>query len=319
MQRPRRNLLLAILALLLASLPAYGQNRAEVKKPASILVFAPHPDDESLGCAGVILRGVRLGLRVRVAFLTNGDGYPRAAATLREKEVKDLDAEDFLALGRARQQQARQAAAALGLGADGLIFLAYPDAGLSVLTDKPGDSYRSKFTGKSSTYALEFPDYHSQAHGKPAPYVRSAALGDVRELIEALRPGQIYVTSGVDKHPDHKATFALVREAAVAAAFQGEFYTYLIHSGPGAHQWPWPARADPNAKFEAHVVDGQSIPSGLPWPPDERRPLSPAEAALKLKAIREYTLEIQLQRDYVESFVKAEEIFWREKLPTRTD
>src|SRR5437764_1349275 len=71
----------------------------------TVLIVAPHPDDESLGCAGVMLRASRLGMRVRVVFLTNGDGYPKAAALLQNKEVKALTAEDYLALGRARQQQ----------------------------------------------------------------------------------------------------------------------------------------------------------------------------------------------------------------------
>jgi LmbE family N-acetylglucosaminyl deacetylase len=38
-----------------------------------VLVVAPHPDDESLGCGGSIIKHLRAGSRVKVIFLTNGD------------------------------------------------------------------------------------------------------------------------------------------------------------------------------------------------------------------------------------------------------
>lgn len=37
------------------------------------VVFAPHPDDESIGCGGSIVKHAKAGSRVKVIFLTNGD------------------------------------------------------------------------------------------------------------------------------------------------------------------------------------------------------------------------------------------------------
>lgn len=37
------------------------------------LVIAPHPDDESVGCGGSIIRHVKSGSRVKVIFLTDGN------------------------------------------------------------------------------------------------------------------------------------------------------------------------------------------------------------------------------------------------------
>jgi LmbE family N-acetylglucosaminyl deacetylase len=37
------------------------------------LVIAPHPDDESIGCGGSLIRHIKAGSRVKVIFLTYGD------------------------------------------------------------------------------------------------------------------------------------------------------------------------------------------------------------------------------------------------------
>src|SRR5256714_15065215 len=39
----------------------------------SLLVVAPHPDDETLCCAGVIQRVVRAGGRASIVWITSGD------------------------------------------------------------------------------------------------------------------------------------------------------------------------------------------------------------------------------------------------------
>jgi LmbE family N-acetylglucosaminyl deacetylase len=279
----------------------------------TILIFAPHPDDETLGCAATIMRAVRSGLRIRVVFLTNGDGWPDAAAMLRQKDVKALAPEDFRELARARQKYTLDAARVLGLAEDSLVYLGYPDAGLAQMPMAAGDTpYRSPFTEKNHTYGPMFPDYHSQMHQKPAPYLWTAALGDITELLQAQRPSQIYVTDGAaDTHKDHRAAFDLVRAAAAAVDFSGELYTYVNHAGD---EWPWPAGPNPVAPFEAHVVDGKRVPDNIAWPPDERRPITHEEAAAKLKAIRAYPLDIRLDKTYFESFVKSEEIFWRKRI-----
>ncbi len=37
------------------------------------LIISPHPDDESLGCGGSIIKHIQAGRKVKVIFLTNGD------------------------------------------------------------------------------------------------------------------------------------------------------------------------------------------------------------------------------------------------------
>ena len=283
-----------------------------------VMIIAPHPDDESLACAGVILRTKRAGGSVRVVFLTNGDGFAKAAALNSSKDIGALVPEDFMAMARSRQGSAVKACRLLGLSPQDGVFLGYPNGGLSRMMSAPEEEvFTQPCTGKSGTYALMAPDYHSQAHGKPAPYTRSAARGDVGELIKDFAPGEIYVTDAADGHGDHRAAFGLARDAASAAGFRGKLYTYLVHVATGT--WPWPRGATPDSPFEFHEEDGKPVPSGLAWPPNDRRPMTREEAALKLAAIQSYTLEMELAKDYIESFVKSEEIFWLPEAEGQSD
>ena len=78
----------------------------------SPLVLAPHPDDESLGCGGLLATAVSEGRAPSVAVLTDGTGsHPRSRAYPPER------------LRAVREEEARQAAAALGLDPDRLAFL----------------------------------------------------------------------------------------------------------------------------------------------------------------------------------------------------
>lgn len=79
---------------------------------ARVLAFAPHPDDESIGCGGLLARLVQAGVPVRVVLVTDGSGaggLPPSA-------------------GHVRQQEFRRALSKLGVQDHGL--LGFPDGGL---------------------------------------------------------------------------------------------------------------------------------------------------------------------------------------------
>jgi LmbE family N-acetylglucosaminyl deacetylase len=81
-----------------------------------ILVIAPHPDDDILGCGGSIAQHIRKGDCVTIVYMTSGEAMenaPRSAA----HNLKTL-----------REQEARAAANVLGV--TNLIFLCYPDGQL---------------------------------------------------------------------------------------------------------------------------------------------------------------------------------------------
>src|SRR6516162_2705826 len=112
---PKSRLLFAIVIGLSS---AFAQSRTT--RPDSVVVFAPHPDDEVIGCAGIIQLALARGARVTVVAITSGDGFPAAAAGVTHKLVDQVSANDFFALSRLRQKESRKALEILGGKADDL-------------------------------------------------------------------------------------------------------------------------------------------------------------------------------------------------------
>src|SRR6201993_2919663 len=129
---------------------ASGLASAFPQSSGSIVVFAPHPDDEVIGCAGIIMQALARGARVKVVDITSGDGFDAAAAGLSHKKVNEVGPDDFFALSRLRQTQSRNALEILGGKADDLIVLGYPDGDLGNLYDSTDEKpIRQQFTKKN--------------------------------------------------------------------------------------------------------------------------------------------------------------------------
>ena len=116
-----------------------------------LLIVAPHSDDEAIGCTGVMLRAIAEKKRPGVVVLTAGDGFPKAAAALAKKEPSQLVADDFVKLAELRQRHSLQAMERLGLKADDLMFLGYPDGGLAKMYEAQTDA-----DGKHSQHWPQF-------------------------------------------------------------------------------------------------------------------------------------------------------------------
>lgn len=80
------------------------------------LVVAPHPDDESLGCGGLIAEAARLGAMVHVAVVTDGAGSHAGSGTYRPETLRQL-----------RRDETLEAAAVLGVPPARVSFLDLPD------------------------------------------------------------------------------------------------------------------------------------------------------------------------------------------------
>lgn len=279
---------MGLLLGMLGFLSPYMLGSVGVAAELDLLVFAPHPDDEVLGCAGIMAQALRNNKRVGVVVLTNGGGFPRAASVVTGKEEGQLVPADFVELAAERQRQSIRGLRHVGVPLSNLIFLGYPDSGLAKIYRAQQDSvYRQRFTGRDSTYGPETADYHSTRHGRPSPYTRAAIISDITEILTFRKPREIYVTHEVDTHSDHQAAFWFVRDAAIAARFAGDLYTYVNH--------------------------GDSHPAGVM----RRISLTPADLDKKRLAIREH--QIPIVHDQLQSYAKAEELFWRVSLSPDTD
>lgn len=283
----RRSVLQALAAsAVTGSIPlplrAFDPPESPAVRQLDVLVVAPHSDDEAIGCTAVILRAIERQQRVGCVIVTAGDGFPKAAAALMKKDVKELTPEDFLALATLRQRHSIQAMKRIGLQPADLLFLGYPDGGLASLYATKDDAvYRQPFTAKTATYGAEVADYHTSTHGRAAPYQRSAVLSDLTEIIKTRKPVEIYVTGETDTHGDHSATFAFVRDAATAADYRGTLWTYIVHGRP-------PAEA-----------------------PDRRLELTEAERKAKRSLLELYQSGVSpVHDDLAETYARPEEVFW---------
>ena len=83
----------------------------------SCVIFAPHQDDETLGCGGAIIKKRRNGVPVKIVFMTDGNNS--------HKNVSKLDLKDI------RRKEALESSLVLGVVEDDVIFLDYVDGKLS--------------------------------------------------------------------------------------------------------------------------------------------------------------------------------------------
>ncbi len=82
----------------------------------AVLVLAPHPDDETLGCGGAIAAACFAGKRVVIAAVTDGrNSHPRSRRFPGD------------ALAALRRQELATAARLLSDGAAEIVWLGYPD------------------------------------------------------------------------------------------------------------------------------------------------------------------------------------------------
>jgi len=285
-----------------------GQGMALPAKGERIVIFAPHPDDEVLGCGGLIQQALTRGAEVHVALMTNGDGS-ELSLIFGERELSRKP-HAFIDLGRARQQESIAALASLGLPADRIHFLSYPNNGLVALWRVDhwlrSSPYRSPYTrATASPYERSFTP--------GAAYCGEQVLSDVIALLEQVKPTAVYVTHPQDIHPDHWATCAFVSYglAMLAArnsdpwANQTRLYGYLIH---------WPHFPSPR-RLRPRLPLGPPPDIFYPRSTWLQLPLSRAETKRKLSAVKRYRSQLPSLDRLLLDFVRANELF--ASLPVR--
>lgn len=173
-----------------------------------LLVVSPHPDDEILIAGGIIQRVLSLGGKVEIVFLTNGDASKGTAVY--ENKSLNLKPVEFLAIGIQRMGEAAVADASLGLGRDNLIFLGYPDQGLTKIIE-----FHYNFTS-SGAYSSPTTKYNNVpyegTYKKSQPYSGEYLFSDLKQIIDDFKPTIVATTNISDSHPDHKTAFYLTQK-----------------------------------------------------------------------------------------------------------
>ncbi len=265
-----------------------------------VLLLSPHPDDETLCCAGMLQQAVAAGAAVYVAWLTSGDGFEWDAVLLRR--TPDPGDAAMLELGRQRMNEARTAAEVLGIPQAHLRFLGYPDQGLLRLFL---DYYYLPFTAPhTGVDRVPYPGTLSPG----AAYTGENLERDLEKLLEETRPTVVLAPSPLDAHPDHRATGDLTLRVLGKRKELGKARFWIVHGGL---EWPLPKGLHKNLPLEPPPRG-----RGLPW---QRVNLSPEQIEAKLQAARAHHSQMLILGRFMEAFVRQNELLSPLPLPEPSD
>lgn len=266
------------------------------KRGERVLIMAPHPDDETIACAGVIQEALKKGAQVRVMYLTNGE-HNELAFIVYKKELI-LSSGKFIEMGLVRYLEAVKAMKTLGLSEDKLIFLGYPDFGTFDIIkgywqpDKPFWDLLTRISRVPYKNALSY----------NAPYVGGSILDDIKRVLLDYKPDVIFVSHPADVNVDHKTLYLFLRVAL--SDLQKELprptvYPYLVHHVG----WPSPRHLHPQLKLRPPQ---ELVGTGVAW---WQFKLTPQQLKRKHYALLSYRSQTQSAAFYLLSFVRQNELF----------
>jgi len=142
----------------------------------NVLVIAPHPDDEAIGCGGAVCLRAEAGDNVGAVFLTSG-----------ELGLADIRADDAI---RTRESEAREAAGVLGISM--LEFLRLPDQGVARELSTGATRLAAILESfRPGVMLLPHPDDQHPDHAAALPLVRRA-LGILGGVAPELRGYEVW-------------------------------------------------------------------------------------------------------------------------------
>jgi len=257
-----------------------------------VLVIAPHPDDETLCCAGYLQRAAKNGAALGVVWITAGDSF-EIDAMLVEHTLLPRGPQ-LQRLGLTRIDEARAAAAILGVPATQQFFLDYPDRGVAALMGEYySRPYRSRYTRLS---AVSYP----RALHPGASYTGANLESDLAQVLAQFRPTIVLAAAPEDRHPDHAGSGALTRKLLARTGELGKLHYWIVHGG--AH-WPQPRHLHP-----ALMLYPPALAQSESW---ETFALSADEQAHKLAALQQHRSQLNIMSPFLTAFVRANELFAR--------
>ena len=186
------------------------------------LILAPHPDDEAMGCGGLIQRLCGQGLFPHVVILTGGGQSHSACCYLSESVIKEE-----------RRTMASQILQKLGLPADHLHLLDFPDGSISIQHDE---------------------------------------MQTLQKLVAEIQPAAVFIPHHGEGWPDHLVCRDLVEQMpALGATAIYEYCVWLWYYNAWNLDWKRACslqltKTEHLAKCSAIVEYTESLaPCGKPW------------------------------------------------------
>jgi LmbE family N-acetylglucosaminyl deacetylase len=151
--------------------------RLRIGTPRSLIVIAPHPDDETIGAYGLMLRSRRRGIAVRVVVVTDGAAsHPGSVAWPRRRLVRE------------RQRETRRAIRRIGGCAGHVTFLGLPDGALQVAAARRGITATIYRAAKPALIVGPAASDDHPDHRTCAAAIRAARLPGMRCLAYPVWP-----------------------------------------------------------------------------------------------------------------------------------
>jgi LmbE family N-acetylglucosaminyl deacetylase len=263
---------------------------APIDANTSLLVISPHPDDETLCCAGVMQRVHAAGGHVSVVWITSGDGS--ILSMLLAERTLVASREKVRSLAIRRMQEARAATSLLGVSDTQQFFLGYPDGSiLQLLTDNPSTLHPAKLTGETQ---VRYSDALFPGH----PYTGGSLQQDFASVLDRVRPTLILAPSPEDTHPDHRASGLLATRVLARRGEQSRLRYWIVHGGEG---WPSPRAYLPFIPLPMPLTGRK-----LAWSVFN---LTDSEITRKRAAIDAYRTQMQVMSPFLLSFVRTTELY----------
>jgi LmbE family N-acetylglucosaminyl deacetylase len=244
-----------------------------VKLPESILILAPHPDDEALMTAGVIRQAVAQGVKLTVCVASNG-------------AYLDIDG----TRAAVRRAESLSALSLLGIAERDARFLGYPDTGM-----EPELSFF----------------YNLYGNGAYETYRKADFERELDALLEETKPKLVITSSPWDMHGDHVGLYHFAMDAVSRLPQENrpEVWQSLVHSPAGDDVWPIPGSElftmPPGLEETTDLKWSERVSVPLPIAETERK----LRAIQEYRSALKYEEEPEVVR-YLLAFAKREEIFW---------
>lgn len=181
-----------------------------VSAQTRLLVVAPHPDDETLGCGLLIQKVLAAGGSVCLLLLTDGDNNPWPQRYI-ERRFR-LGKNDRRRWGARRRGEVMHAIAHLGVPASAVRPLGWLD--MDITRRLREDT--------------------------------SASMATLQNAMSSFHPTLVCFPALEDSHPDHGAAHVLCRLAIAGVDPALEQWAYPVHSGDDLSEYPIQIDATPD-------------------------------------------------------------------------